>query len=111
MQTALLNSIEPLAAEFKQDLLVLYGDRLAGLILFGSYARGDCQLESDMDFAVVLKDPATRPAAEIFRLAPLSAELSLKHGVMVSVLPVSEQKLNTSGQSIYQAIRTEGIRL
>ncbi|MFD2570270.1 nucleotidyltransferase family protein [Spirosoma soli] len=107
----LSDSIERVATEFKQELLALYGDQLTGLVLFGSYARGDYQPESDMDFAVVLKDPATRPAAEIFKLAPISAELSLKHGIMVSVLPVSEQRLNTSEQGVYQAIRQEGIRL
>ncbi|WP_158600239.1 nucleotidyltransferase domain-containing protein [Fibrisoma montanum] len=103
--------VESVATEFKQELQTMYGDQFIGLVLFGSYARGDYQPESDMDFAVVLKDPATRPAAEIVRLAPLSAELSLKHGVLVSILPVSEQKLNTSGQSVYEAIRQEGIQL
>lgn len=111
MQMTMPNSVELVAAEFKRELRSLYGDQLASLVLFGSYARGDYQPESDMDFAVVLKNPATRPAAEIFRLAPLSAELSLKYGVVVSVLAVSEQKLNTSGQGVYESIRKEGIRL
>lgn len=106
---ALVKRVRPLAAEFKQGLQVIYGDQLASLILFGSYARGDFQAESDVDFAIVLKDPATRTTAEIFRLAPLSAELSLKHGVVVSILPVSEQKLYASRQGVYEAIRNEGI--
>ena len=111
MQTALVNPVAPLVAEFKQSLQTIYGDQLVSLILFGSYARGDFQPESDVDFAVVLKNPAIRPTAEIFRLAPLSAELSLKHGLIISILPVSEQKLHASGQGVYEAIRNEGIRL
>lgn len=109
MPTELANRIKPLAAEFKQQLQIMYGDQLASLILFGSYVRGDFQPESDVDFAIVLKDPATRSATEIFRLAPLSADLSLKHGIAVSILPVSEHKLNASGQGVYEAIRSEGI--
>ena len=111
MQTALINGMEQLAADFKHGLVHMYGDQLAGLVLFGSYARGDSHAESDADFAIVLKNPATRTTNELFRLAPLSAELSLKYGVIVSILPVSEQKLNTSGQGVYQAIRKEGIWL
>lgn len=104
-----MNRVGPLAAEFKQGLQAMYGDQLANLILFGSYARGDFQPESDVDFAIVLKDPHTRTTAELLRLSPLSAELSFKHGIIVSVLPVSEQKLRSSGQGVYEAIRNEGI--
>ena len=111
MQMAFPHLIESVATEFKRELQALYGDQFKGLVLFGSYARGDYQAESDMDFAIVLKSSSIRPAAEIIRLAPVSAELSLKHGVVVSVLPVSEQKLKTSGQGVYEAIRQEGIRL
>ncbi|AQG81654.1 nucleotidyltransferase domain-containing protein [Spirosoma montaniterrae] len=104
----LINSI---AAEFKRELRQLYGDQLAGLVLFGSYARGDQNEESDVDFAVVLKNPETRSTDEVIRLVPVSTALSLKYRCIVSVLPVSEQKLNTSMQGVYQEIRREGIRL
>ncbi|QKZ15332.1 nucleotidyltransferase domain-containing protein [Spirosoma sp. KUDC1026] len=107
----MITPLDTLGSEFKEGLQAIYGSQLTSLILFGSYARGDFQPESDVDFAIVLKDPATRPSAEIFRLAPLSAELSLKYGLLISVLPVSEQKLNTSGQGVYEAIRNEGIQL
>lgn len=111
MQTVFDERIELLSADFKRSLQTIYGDQLVSLVLFGSYARGESYAESDVDFAVVLKDPTTRPTAEIFRLAPVTAELSLKHNLMVSVLPVSEQKLNTSQQGVYETIRSEGVRL
>jgi len=40
----------------KSELQTLYGKRLAKLILYGSYARGDYHEGSDIDFLVVLKD-------------------------------------------------------
>lgn len=73
MNISQTNRFIPIAAEFKRGLQAIYGDGLANLILFGSYARGDFHAESDLDFAIVLKDPATRTAAEIIRLSPLSA--------------------------------------
>ena len=54
-----------LAQEYKESLQKLYGNELVELIVFGSYAREDQHDESDLDFAIVLKSPATRVAAEI----------------------------------------------
>lgn len=106
-----MRSIKPIATEFKRELKRLYGNQLAGLLLFGSYARGDHNEDSDVDFAIILKNPATRTTDEIVRLVPLSTALSIKYGIIVSTLPVSEQKLNCSMQGIYQEIRKEGVWL
>lgn len=46
----MLPVIEQIANEYKASLRELYGDELAELILFGSYARGDYWEESDVDF-------------------------------------------------------------
>ncbi|MGD9495779.1 MAG: nucleotidyltransferase family protein [Armatimonadota bacterium] len=43
---------EPLR-QLKRELQALYGDRLRGLCLFGSRARGDAAPDSDVDVAVV----------------------------------------------------------
>jgi Nucleotidyltransferase domain len=40
----------PVTQSVKQVLQHLYGERLARLVLFGSYARGDQREDSDMDF-------------------------------------------------------------
>lgn len=106
-----MNQLDAIVTEFKRDLQKIYGDQFTELILFGSYARGDFHAESDIDFAVVLRDSTTRTTDEIMRISPLSAELSYKYGVMVSVLPVSAQKLTASMQGVYQNIRKEGIRV
>ena len=103
--------IKKVAAEYKQSLVALYGDELSEVILFGSYARGDNHSESDIDFAVVLERSDMRPSAEIIKISPVSSRLSLKHGIMISSLPVSKDKMEHSMQWVYQAIRKEGIRI
>lgn len=35
--------------ELKRELIELYGERLRGVYLFGSYARGDFDSDSDVD--------------------------------------------------------------
>ena len=81
-----------MAKEYKSILQDLYGNELAELILFGSYARDDQQNESDVDFAIVLYNPDTRPAAEIIKTSAIASRLSLKYGLMVSSLSVSLHK-------------------
>ena len=59
--------IRQIAEEHKSRLKSLYGDELVELVLFGSYARGEEHEESDVDFAIVLRNPGIRPTAELFK--------------------------------------------
>ena len=48
--------LDRILRELRQALEALYGDRLKGLYLYGSYARGEAEPGSDIDVAVVLSD-------------------------------------------------------
>lgn len=99
------------AKEYKAQLQNLYGEDLAELILFGSYARGQQHAESDLDFAIVLRNKEIRAAAEIVRTSVLSSRLSLKYGIMLSSFPISMDRKQHSMQGIFQEIRKEGITI
>jgi predicted nucleotidyltransferase len=105
----MLPIVQKVAKEYKESLQRLYGDELVELILFGSYARDNFNEESDVDFAIVLRSPKTRAAAEIPKISVVGSRLSLKYGIMLSSLPTSWDKKQTSMQGIYQEIRKEGI--
>ena len=101
--------VKQVASEYKAQLKKLYGNEFVELILFGSYARGDFNTESDIDFAVVLRSPDMHPSVEIIKTAPLALQLELKYGLMLSTLPVSRAKKKAAMQGVYQDIRKEGI--
>ena len=101
--------VQQVAKQYKLQLQQIYGRQLVELILFGSYARGDFNAESDIDFAVVLNKPDIHPAGEILKITPLSIQLELKYGFMLSTLPISWQKKQGAMQGGYQDIRKEGI--
>jgi predicted nucleotidyltransferase len=103
--------VNQIAKEYKAVLHELYGNELAELVLFGSYARGDQHEESDVDFAIVLNNPDTRTAGELVKTSPIASRLSLKYGLMISSLPVSLHKKQTSGQGVFRDIRKEGISI
>jgi predicted nucleotidyltransferase len=105
----MLPIVRQIADEYKAGLQDLYGNELAELILFGSYARGDNRDESDLDFAIVLRSSDTRPSAEIAKTSTIGSRLSLKYGIMISSLPTTLLKKQTSMQGIYQEIRKDGI--
>lgn len=64
-----------------------YGERLEGLYLFGSRARGDHRPDSDADVAVVLKDGDWAFWDEKMRLTDLSSDIRIDDGVQVQAWP------------------------
>jgi predicted nucleotidyltransferase len=80
--------IAALSKEVKGSPEQIYGEGLKGVYLYGSYARGEEDSESDTDLVVVLDQPDYN-AAEVDRTGYLISELSLKHGVSVSRVFVS----------------------
>lgn len=103
--------VQQIAEEYKKALQGLYGNDLAELVLFGSYARGDQHSESDVDFAIVFRDSHIRTADDRKKTAVLDSRLSLKYGLMLSSLITSSHKKQTSMQGVYQEIRKEGISI
>jgi predicted nucleotidyltransferase len=102
-------AIWQIAKEYKSVLHNLYGNELAELVLFGSYARGDQHDESDVDFAIVLHDNHIRTADDRIKTSFIDSRLSLKYGLMLSSLVISFHTKQTSMQGVYQDIRKEGI--
>ena len=83
--------IEQLLSELRAGLAILYGNRLKGVYLFGSYARGDHDQESDLDILIILDD-IVEFGTEIRRTGELASNLSLKYGISISRKFISEDR-------------------
>jgi predicted nucleotidyltransferase len=76
--------------ELRGGLEATYGPRLRGLYVFGSYARGDEDPESDLDIIVVL-DRADAYGEEISKTSALVSDVALTHRLSISRVFVSER--------------------
>jgi predicted nucleotidyltransferase len=91
-----------------RELRDLYGERLKGVVLFGSWARGEAHPESDIDLLVVLDEVRSR-RAELDRMSDVLWRHSLEHGTVVTEIPVSEAEYRESDEPILVRARAEGV--
>ena len=86
----MVGSLSHLLNDVHCGLATIYGSRLHGVYLFGSYARNEADTESDVDILVVL-DQVNQYGHEVSVTGPLISQLSLQFGVSVSRVFVSQQ--------------------
>lgn len=77
----------------KKELQRLYGNRLAKVILFGSYARGDFREESDIDFLVVLNDEEIDVGKELKFMSHPIYKISFDNDIIISKHPTPLKRL------------------
>jgi predicted nucleotidyltransferase len=100
--------VERLVREYRQGLEALFGDQLADVILYGSFARGEGRDDSDIDVLCVLRGPVDY-ADTLRRSSELTAGLSLAYGVVLSRVFVSETDLETRTLPFFMNVRRERV--
>jgi predicted nucleotidyltransferase len=100
--------IKKLLTELKEGLIRIYGERLKGLYLYGSYARGEEQTDSDIDVMIVLNGYKSY-GKEIDRTGELVSRLSLDYGISISRVIMTEQQWKVSDTPLLHNIRAEGV--
>lgn len=94
--------------ELKEGLVRIYGGRLSGVYLYGSYARGDYQEGSDVDVMILLKDYKNY-FEELKRSTQLASDISLKYDVTVSRLIIKEIQWRESAMPVVRNIHKDGV--
>ncbi len=102
--------MDPIIQKCKEILEKHYGDRFAGLILYGSQARGQAEAGSDIDLLVLLQGQFDY-FQEIWKLAELLYPLQLELDRLISVKPAAVQEFQAGILRLYRHARREGIQL
>ena len=100
--------IKQLLTKFKKGLVEIYGERLKAVYLFGSYARGDYDENSDLDVMIIL-DTYKRYWDELVRTSELASDLSLEYEVTISRTIMTDEKWKQGELPVLRNVRAEGI--
>ncbi len=101
-------TIEPILSRLRTELQTMYGSRLKGLYMYGSYARGGQDIESDVDVLIVL-DRVEHYAYEIDRTGPLISKHSLDAGVSISRVIVSDAQWHAGDTRFLANVREDAV--
>jgi predicted nucleotidyltransferase len=99
---------EPILRKCKAVLEALYGDRLKGVVLYGSSARGEDTAESDIDLLVLLDGPVNGPA-EVRRIWDELYPVQLECDRAISIRPADAASYQRGESILYQNIHEEGV--
>ena len=102
-----------ITSEVYEELIKLFGAKIERIILYGSYARGDFNLESDVDIMILLNCDQKEIMQRRKEISRIASRVGLKNDIMVSLLARNsdDYENNMKYQPFYQNIEKEGMRI
>lgn len=100
--------LQALLDRLSAELRGLYGERYRGLVLYGSYARGEADEGSDVDLLLLLEGDVD-PVTELGKVHPLKWPLALEAGYTVALVPVGVGDYLQPEEPYLHNARREGV--
>ena len=102
-----------LLEQYTEILKEIYGKHLKAVILYGSYARGDYDNQSDIDIAAIVKGSRLDLQNKLKAVWDISADIGLENDVVVSptVIPYDEFEEYKEKLPYYRNIAREGMQI
>ena len=95
---------------FVAEVRAAYGSRLDRVVLYGSRARGDADLDSDIDALVVLDDCADF-WVEHRRVGDMAIRASEGAETIVSAMPIGRRDFEQRNSPLLLNVRREGVQI
>lgn len=98
--------------KLKKTLTDLYGNRLVGVVLYGSEARGEAKPDSDIDLLVLLRGPVDS-GRELRPIINALYDIQLETDPFrpISAIAVDAEIYQKQEFSLLQRVKQEGIPL
>ena len=90
-----------------------YGEQLVKVILYGSYARGDNTVDSDVDVVALVHGDRAALQEQLKAIWDVSSDMELEYGIILSptVIPYEEFVAYVNDLPYYRNIAQEGIEV
>lgn len=109
MPTTTQNLIE----QYVEGIQRIYGDHLKQVILYGSYARGDYRVDSDIDIMILLDLSDLELKTYRHQLSEFTYDFNMDHDLDIKPIAKSEAHFNMwlINYPFYANVRKEGVNL
>ena len=87
----------------------VFGDTLRQIWLFGSYARGEADSDSDVDFMVVLSEPVETWKYICTVYNDFTVDILNRYGELPSVFITHEANFFEEPTQLYKNVKKEGV--
>lgn len=97
--------------EFAERVRDIYGEFLKQVIVYGSYARGDYQKNSDIDIMILVDANAADIKRRFNSVCDLAFEYEMEYGIVISPLVKNEEHFEKWSEALpfYRNVKREGV--
>lgn len=105
--------LEIILQHMARSYYLVFGGDVVKILLYGSYARGDYQKDSDIDLAAIVRGRRLDLQEGLKKIWDVSGDLELEYGIVVSptVIPFEEFEIYKKDLSYYRNIWMEGVEI
>lgn len=104
-------TVHEIVYKFAEQIREIYVDSLKKVVVYGSYARGDYQRNSDIDIMILVDASDTEIKEKFNCVCDLAFDYELEYGVVISPLVKNEEHFMKWSETLpfYRNVRQEGV--
>ncbi len=106
-------NLEAICKRVASSYKKVYGDNIDGIYLYGSYARGDYDEESDIDFVAIVEGDREDLQKKCHAVRNDTNQMDLEYDIVTqaTVIPLAEFRKYKDSSGYYRNIAKEGRRI
>lgn len=103
--------VHDIVYSFAQQLKLIYGESLKKIVVYGSYARGDYNNNSDVDIMILVDSSEAQIKKRFNDVCDLAFDYELKYGIVISPLVKNEEHFMKWSETLpfYRNVKLEGV--
>lgn len=105
--------IDNISRQMAQSYYLVYGSNIVAIYLYGSYARGNYNDESDIDITAIVRGDRLDLQDKLKQVWDISADIGLENDIIISptVIPFDDYEKYKQILPYYRNIWKEGKRI